>query len=71
MSFKRWYRKHRVLGTSLLACAAFLALALYGWGVTWEQMGAFFVVTLVLLGGLIGAAAITGWVIARLRHRDD
>ena len=69
MSFSRWYRKHRAANVSLMACAGFLALALWGWGVTWKDMGLYLLITVVLLGAIVGTAALAGWLLHKLRQR--
>ncbi len=68
MSFRKAYRRYRTLWVSLLSCAAFLALAVYGWGVTWEDLANTLWVAAVLLVGLIFAAAILGFVLFRIRR---
>lgn len=74
MSFRKAYRRYRTLWVSLLACAAFLALAVYGWGVSWEDLTSTLWVAVVLLVGLMLAAAILGFILFRVRrwreHRD-
>lgn len=68
MSFFKWFRKHRVLGVTMLACLCFLALALFGWGVSWRDLFRYFWVSLVLLVVVVSAAALTGWLIYRVRR---
>lgn len=68
MSFRRWYRRYRTLWVSLLACSAFLALAIYGWGVTWSDILTGLWVSGVLLMGLILLAAVVGFVVYKLRQ---
>lgn len=69
MSFKKWYRRHRMLAVSLIACAGFLALAVYGWGVDFGDLfvGLILLVGLLLLL-LIGAAGL-GWLVYKIRSR--
>ncbi|MDQ2075682.1 hypothetical protein [Marinimicrobium sp. ABcell2] len=69
MSFRRWYRRHRMLWVSLFACVAFLALAVYGWGVTWRDLFVGLSLLLILLGLLVACAAGLGWVIYKIRNR--
>ncbi len=61
-------RGRRVFFTSLLACGCFVALAIYGWGLTWQQLFSFTLVLLVLLLGLVATAALVGWILYRLRR---
>jgi|GEM_PF-1561006 len=67
-SFRATYRRYRTLWVSLLACAAFLALAVYGWGVSLRDLANTLWVAAVLLAGLIIAAAILGFVLFRVRR---
>jgi len=65
--------KNRGLGVNLLASSCFLLLAVYGWGMTWEKLGSFLFVLIVLLGGVVAAAALCGWLlrkILRMREKD-
>lgn len=71
MSFRRAYRRYRTLWVSLLACAAFLALAVYGWGVSWQELRTTLWVAVVLLVGLVLSAAVLGFVLFRVRRWRD
>jgi hypothetical protein len=44
-------------------------LAVYGWGLSWKEMGGYLLILLILLGGLIGTAALLGWVLHKLKTR--
>ncbi|MGD8176588.1 hypothetical protein [Marinimicrobium sp. ARAG 43.8] len=68
MSFRRAYRRYRTLWVSILACGAFLALAVYGWGVRWQDLGGKLLVAGGLLIVLILVAALLGYVLSRLRR---
>ncbi|MFC3154990.1 hypothetical protein [Gilvimarinus japonicus] len=48
-----------------------MALAVYGWGVSWGQLLGYMAVVAVLLLCLLGLAALTGWVLHKLNRRDD
>ena len=61
--------RHRGLGINLLAGFCFLMLAVYGWGLSWKEMGGYLLILLILLGGLIGTAALLGWVLHKLKTR--
>lgn len=71
MSFRRMYRRFRTLWVSLIACSAFLALAVYGWGIRWEDLANTLWVALVLLVGLILVAAVLGFVLFKIRRWRD
>jgi len=63
--------KNRGLGVNLLASFCFLMLAVYGWGLGWDELGSYFLVLVILLGGLIGCAALFGWLLRRfMKWRD-
>ena len=69
MSFQKWYRRHRMAAVSLIACAGFLALAVYGWGVNFGELFVGFMVLLGLLLSLLIGAAGLGWLMYKLRNR--
>lgn len=68
MSFRRWYRRNRTLFVSLLACASFLVLAVYGWEVELKDVAIGFLVAAMLLAGLIVAAALLGYLLFKWRR---
>lgn len=61
--------RHRGLGINLLAGFCFLMLAVYGWGLSWKEMGGYLLILLILLVGLIGTAALLGWVLHKFKTR--
>lgn len=63
--------RNRGLGLNLIAGCSFLFLAVYGWGLSWKDMGNYLLVILVLLVGLILLAAICGWLLRKLMGRSD
>ncbi len=70
MIFRRLF-KHRGLGVNLIAGFSFLMLAVYGWGLDWEDLGGYLLVILVFLVGLIGLAALLGWLLRKLMSRGE
>ncbi len=62
--------RHRGLGINLLAGFCFLMLAVYGWGLSWKEMGSYLLVLLVFLTGLIGAAASLAWLLSKAKRRN-
>lgn len=59
---------------ALIACAAFLALAVYGWDVPLSDLSSFLIITVGLLAAIIGAAFLMVILIKsvkRLISRDD
>lgn len=63
--------RHRGLGINLLAGFCFLMLAVYGWGLTWKEMGGYLLVLIIFLGTLISIAALLGWCLHKLRKRNE
>lgn len=63
--------RHRGLGINLLAGFCFLMLAVYGWGLSWKEMAGYLLVLLIFLGGLIGLAALLGWLLYKLKTRAN
>lgn len=57
---------NRGLGLNLIAGCSFLFLAVYGWGLSWKDMGSYLLVILVFLVGLISLAAACGWLLRKL-----
>ncbi|HEY7885196.1 MAG TPA: hypothetical protein VIC08_09640 [Cellvibrionaceae bacterium] len=61
----RWRRPFLA---SFIACFCFVALAVYGWGLTWSEVLQFAFILLVLLLSIVLAAAFLGWLLYRLRR---
>src|SRR5690625_7887318 len=68
MSFQKWYRRHRMVAVSLMACTGFLALAVYGWGVNFGELFVGFILLFALLLLLLVGAAGLGWVMYKIRN---
>jgi len=43
-------------------------LAVYGWGMSWKELGSYLIVLLSLLAGLIVVAAIFAWLLGKIRQ---
>lgn len=67
----RKFLKHRGLGINLIAGFSFLMLAVYGWGLDWEDLGGYLFIILIFLVGLIGLAALLGWLLRKLLRRVE
>ncbi len=67
MKLHRLFR-HRGLGINLLASFCFLMLAVYGWGMSWKELGSYLIVLLSLLAGLIVVAAIFVLLLGKIRQ---
>lgn len=62
-------RRSRVMA-SMIASAAFIAMAMYGWDLPARDVALFAGICLLLLAVLMGAALGLGWILARLRRND-
>jgi hypothetical protein len=67
--FKRLGRYRRLGAASFLSCACFIALAVYGWGVSWQQLLGYMAVVGALLLGLLCLAALAGWILHKLKSQ--
>ena len=63
--------KHRGLGLNLIAGACFILLLVNGWGLSWHELGGYLLALLLLLGGLIGFAALCGWILHKLTKSNE
>ena len=60
---RRWGRGRSVLSASMIACGAFIALAIWGWGLPVAAVVQFLLISLaglvaIILAALLGAACI-------------
>lgn len=60
--------RNRGLGVNLLAGMCFLFLAVYGWGLSWRELGGYLLVLLVLLVALLASAALLGWLMYKIKR---
>ena len=63
--------KHRGMTINLFACASFLALAVYGWGLSLTDLFYYFVICAVCLVVLIGLAFGAGLILRKLMHKKN
>ena len=63
--------KNRGLGLNLIAGTCFILLLVNGWGLSWRELGGYLLVLVALLGGLIGLAALCGWLLHKLIGARD
>ncbi|EIK45841.1 hypothetical protein O59_001480 [Cellvibrio sp. BR] len=63
--------RNRGLGVNLIAGFSFILLAVYAWGLSWAELGAYLLVILVFLLGLIIAAALCGWILRKLMTKSE
>lgn len=67
MRFK--FSKRARIHTSLFAGCAFIALAVYGWGLPITTVFVFFAICVTFLVLIVALAAVFGWVLSALRER--
>ncbi len=73
MLFSKKRKSGSAIAVALMASLAFMALAIWGWGVPLATVGQFFLISLVLMIGLMLAAVLFVVLIKflqRLRQRD-
>lgn len=63
--------KNHGLGLNLIAGACFILLLVNGWGLSWRELGGYLLALLILLGGVIGLAALCGWLLHKWVRRRD
>lgn len=63
--------RNRGVGLNLIAGVCFILLLVNGWGLRWSEIGGYLLLLLILLGGVIGLAALCGWLLHKLTRRSD
>ena len=56
------------MSASMLACAAFLALAVYGWGLSLKTVGVYLLSLLALLGVIVGLAFLSIFLLQHIKR---
>lgn len=64
-------KKRARLLSSMIASAAFIGLAIYGWGLPISTALAFLVICMVFLLGIVALALVSGWLLRLVRQRHD
>lgn len=64
------FNKRARINTSLIAGCAFIALAVYGWGLPIETVFLFLAICLAFLCLIVAVAAVAGWAMGLLRKRN-
>lgn len=67
---KNWRKSffgNRGFGINMLACFCFLMLAVYGWGLTWGEVGQYLLILLLLLIIILIPALLLGWLLRKIR----
>lgn len=63
--------KNRGFAINMLACTAFLFLAVYGWNMPVSELLRYFLIALVCLAILIILALLAGYLLRKFMNRDD
>lgn len=58
---------NRGLGVNLIASFCFILLAVYGWGLTWQEVGEYLVFIIGLLAALLIPAFLLGLLLRKIR----
>lgn len=64
------FSKRARIHTSLFAGCAFIALAVYGWGLPITTVFVFFAICITFLVLIVALAAVFGWVLNVLRAKE-
>lgn len=67
MRWRKSFFGNRGFGVNMLACFCFLMLAVYGWGLTWGEVGKYFLMFLLLLVIILLPAFLLGFLLRKLR----
>lgn len=67
----RKFFKNRGFAINMLACTAFLFLAVYGWNLPGKELLHYFLIALVSLAILIGLALLAGYLLRKFMNRGD
>lgn len=59
------------MAINMIAGLSFLALAVYGWNLSWQDLLHYLVVLLVCLVVLVGIAMLAGLLLRKINDRSD
>lgn len=65
--WKKSFLGNRGFGINMLACFCFIMLAVYGWGLTWKEVGNYLLIFLVILIALLIPAFLIGLLLRKIR----
>jgi hypothetical protein len=67
----KYWRKsflgNRGFGINMLACFCFIMLAVYGWGLTWREVGSYLLTLLIILAAMLIPAFLIGLLLRKIR----
>jgi uncharacterized membrane protein YedE/YeeE len=67
---KSWRKSlfgNRGFGVNMLACFCFIMLAVYGWGLGWQEVGKYFLMFLLVLIIILIPAFLFGFLLRKIR----
>jgi peptidoglycan/LPS O-acetylase OafA/YrhL len=67
---KNWRKSflgNRGFGVNMLACFCFIMLAVYGWGLGWQEVGQYLLIIICLLAALLIPAFLLGFLLRKIR----
>lgn len=70
MSLRKFF-KNRGLAINMIACTAFLALAVYGWGLPASDLLNYLWILIACLIIVVGFAVLAGFLLRKLNKRRD
>lgn len=65
------FTKRARISSSMFAGCAFIALAVYGWGLPISTVLLFLAICLASLAAIVVLAAAAGWLLSALRRRNE
>lgn len=65
--WKKNFLGNRGFGVNMLACFCFIMLAVYGWGLTWGEVGRYLLFILILLAAVLALAFVLGFLLRKIR----
>lgn len=69
--FSRKFLKNRGFGINMLACTAFLILAVYGWDLPGKDLLSYFLIVVFCLAVVIGLAFLAGFLLRKIMSRKE
>jgi peptidoglycan/LPS O-acetylase OafA/YrhL len=67
---KNWRKSffgNRGFGVNMLASFCFIMLAVYGWGLGWQEVGKYLLIIICLLAALLIPALLLGLLLRKIR----
>lgn len=67
---KNWRKSffgNRGFGVNMIASFCFILLAVYGWGLTWKEVGQYLLIILCLMLALLIPAFLLGLLLRKIR----